>query len=350
MISTLKIKNFQSHKRENINFSSGVNVIFGQSDKGKTALIRALRWTMYNKPNGDDIRSNWGGDTEVEVTFADGNTILRKRTNSENSYTLNNEKLKAFGQGVPQEVVKTINMDDVNIQQQLDAHFLLSETSGEVAIHFNKIAGISIIDKSIGKAKKAVADTKSSIAIHEADYVDKLEQHKRYETLTSVEKMLKNIERKEDKKKELHFDTTVIKTKVGRLNIIKEEFEEINQTLALEPQVQEILKKDKLWIENNVAVKKLRLLVIKLKECDKKITYADAIVVHEQTVKTLIQKQNDVSVMKHNLSSLKSLVSKHITQSKILAGNAGKLAELISKLASVNICPTCKQKVNFSIK
>lgn len=340
MIQSLKIRNFQSHKRSIINLHAGVNVIFGQSDKGKTAVIRALRWTIYNKPSGDAIRSHWGGDTEVEIKFADGNELLRKKTNSENSYTLNAEKLKAFGQGVPQEVTKAVNMDDVNIQQQHDTHFLLSETAGEVATHFNRIAGISVIDRSISKAKSAVAQTKTSIAIHEKDYVEKLDQLKMYENLDGIENVLKNIERKSKERDTLKTKIGITQTSFRRLDAITASLEYIDSIIALEPRVKNIKANDKIWIETNVALKKLRLSVSKLEKIDATLENNERILRLEQPVKNVLSKVTQKGQFEAHLKHLKTLVGKHTTLTNILLKNDETLQELVVRLPLV--CPVCK--------
>jgi len=56
MIKYLQIQNFQSHKDSLLEFDPGVNVIVGSSDSGKTAVIRALRWLVWNRPSGDAFR------------------------------------------------------------------------------------------------------------------------------------------------------------------------------------------------------------------------------------------------------------------------------------------------------
>jgi chromosome segregation ATPase len=42
MIKSVRVENFQSHKSTNLKFNSGVNVIYGLSDSGKSAFVRAL--------------------------------------------------------------------------------------------------------------------------------------------------------------------------------------------------------------------------------------------------------------------------------------------------------------------
>ena len=51
-IRRLVIDNFQSHEHTEVEFGSGLNVVVGPSDFGKSALVRALRWVLYNEPRG----------------------------------------------------------------------------------------------------------------------------------------------------------------------------------------------------------------------------------------------------------------------------------------------------------
>jgi exonuclease SbcC len=47
-IQKLKIKNFQSHHDTEIEFGPGINVITGTSDAGKTSILRAIMFVLYN--------------------------------------------------------------------------------------------------------------------------------------------------------------------------------------------------------------------------------------------------------------------------------------------------------------
>jgi exonuclease SbcC len=149
MIQKLKIQNFQSHKDSALEFHPGVNVITGASDSGKTAVIRALRWLIWNRPNGDDFRSDWGGDTVVKLTV-DDREIMRGK-GKENVYSIEqpgggHKMLMAFGTKVPEEVQEILNIDDTNLQKQFDSPFLISANPGEVARYFNQIAHLETID------------------------------------------------------------------------------------------------------------------------------------------------------------------------------------------------------------
>ena len=86
MIEYIQLRNFQSHKDSELEFSPGVNVIIGDSDQGKTAIMRAFYWLIFGKPSGDSMRKwNTKADTEVTVETAE-HQISRIRGKSVNQY------------------------------------------------------------------------------------------------------------------------------------------------------------------------------------------------------------------------------------------------------------------------
>ena len=341
MISKIEIWNFQSHRHSIVNLSKGVNIFTGQSDKGKTSILRALNFVVYNKPSGDAFRSHWGGDTKVELTFADGNVIRRTKSNTENSYTINNEvPLKAFGQGVPDEVKKILNLESVNIQAQMDAPFLLSETAGEVASHFNRIAGISIIDKSISKAKSAVSKTKQGIEQREDDLKEKMEQLKIYESLPDLQKRIEKLDAKETKKKSMNVALSTLKNKVSRLIEIESEIAEANEFLQIEKPVASILAKKKEILEKKAEIQRVKNLLGKIDTINETLEETEKLISLEPKVLTLIGKQKEIRQFQAELKPLNSLVSKYASLTKVLEGNERKLTELINLIP--NVCPVCK--------
>lgn len=352
MIESIKICGFQSHKRSIIHLSPGVSVILGKSDCGKSALLRAIRFVVYNKPAGDSFRNWSGSNTEVELTFSDGNVIKRTKTNSENSYTINDEKpLKAFGQGVPDEVQKILNMSYVNLQQQLDSHFLLSETSGEVAAHFNRVANISVIDKSVGKAKREITKTKQSIEHREADLVEKQEQLVGYKDLDSIEKQVKYLSNLDGQKRKIDGDVVALNMWVNRVNKIDNQVDSIKEYLQLEKPVNELLKKDKLWITANAGLKKLRLLVQRIDTIDKQLVDSDTLLNLEPAVNLLLFKVKQKGLLSGNLRALNNLVVKHTTLTNKWQENQEKMVELNNTLTEywgqTKVCPVCGQGIKL---
>jgi exonuclease SbcC len=144
MIKTLQIDNFQSHKDSYLDFDKGVNMIIGSSDSGKTAIIRALRWLIWNRPQGDSMRSHWGGETKVEL-FTDDAHVVRIR-DKQDEYILGDTHFRAIRTEVPKEIQEALNLTELNLQLQLDRPFLIDNTPGEVAVFFNKVARLDKID------------------------------------------------------------------------------------------------------------------------------------------------------------------------------------------------------------
>ena len=197
MIKSLKIQNFQSHVRSKLEFSTGVNIIVGCSDTGKTAIIRALRFLTWNRPSGNAIRSSFGGKTHVKLYTEEGN-ILRSK-DKQDAYILKIDgqepiEFKAFGTSVPEEISRFLNINEINLQSQLDAPFLLSDSPGDVAKHFNKIARLDKIDTSIQNINKWIRELEQSIKYKRADLKTKKESLQRYIHLDKFEAEVEVLE------------------------------------------------------------------------------------------------------------------------------------------------------------
>ena len=167
MIQSLELHNFESHKHTKLEFCEGCNIIVGATDAGKTAIMRAFRWCITNRPSGNDFISwpnvNDGGETQVIIT-TDTDTVTRSKGKIE-LYKVNKLELKAFNKDVPSEVSQVLNISDINLKTQFASHFLLSETAGEVAQFFNKIARLDIIDTATNNVNKWIKEIQQDIAV-----------------------------------------------------------------------------------------------------------------------------------------------------------------------------------------
>jgi len=171
MLESLKLFDFQSHRVSKLVFSPGVNVITGQSDSGKTSLIRALRWVWSNRPSGDSFLRHGEKEVIVKVKTDDGHRIVRSKKPGENAYQVNGSSFTAVGAGVPEEVAKALNLEEINWQGQLDRPgFILAEGPSEVSRQLNEMAGLEVIDRAfsnLGKMKRrcdaSYSDTKDEL-------------------------------------------------------------------------------------------------------------------------------------------------------------------------------------------
>jgi len=154
MIESVTIHNFQSHKKSTLKFHEGINAITGITDGGKSSVIRSIRLAAQNKPRGEGYRSDWGGDTEVIVNVTNKENLVeitRCKGDNKNEYRIKGieDPYEALHTDVPEEIQNILNIAEVNIQSQHDSYFLLTETAGQVAKQFNKLAGLEVMDKMI---------------------------------------------------------------------------------------------------------------------------------------------------------------------------------------------------------
>jgi exonuclease SbcC len=164
IITKVKIENFQSHENTIIDFDSGLNIITGPSDNGKSAIIRAVKWVLFNEPRGTEFIRQGTTTAKVTLEMDNGNTIIRERSSSKNRFTvLYPEKeavtFEGFGNEIPQEVVDAHGItkayldnslsSSINIAEQLEGPFLLSETGSVRAKAVGRLIGLHIIDRAI---------------------------------------------------------------------------------------------------------------------------------------------------------------------------------------------------------
>jgi len=151
MIEKIEIHNFQSHKATVLELDAKVNTLQGNSDCGKSAVLRALQWLIFN-PAGDYFISDWArkGKTQTApcdvIVYANGHKIVRRRDKDFNGYYLDDEMFEATRNTVPKKISDILNLGEVNVQRQLDPPFLLSMSAGEVSRYINNLVNLTRID------------------------------------------------------------------------------------------------------------------------------------------------------------------------------------------------------------
>jgi DNA repair exonuclease SbcCD ATPase subunit len=197
MIRSLKVKNFQSHAEAELNFVPGVNVIVGKSTSGKTALLRALNWCLTNRPLGMRVKSTFADKkdcVEVCADFISSTIQLKKESSGEAEYCLVNgdvpQVFKKVGVGVPDVIVAAANFDELNMANQLDQHFLITSSDGEVARVMNRITRIEKVDEWVAEATKLVNTWTKDTRRIEQSIMDVDVEIQKYSTLDELEKLV----------------------------------------------------------------------------------------------------------------------------------------------------------------
>lgn len=204
MIKSIQAINFQSHRDSTLRFSPGVNVIVGDPQNGKTAILRALNLLRTNRPLGFRYHSHFaeGPATMVKIGVQEGASIaITKQGESTGvAYSiLTDGKEQVFpkvGTGVPDRVTEILNLQDLNVQAQLDAHFLIADSPADVAREINRITNIDLIDKwtsALNRRKHATSVLISQTTRRVGELSEKV---KALDDLEAVEPVLKEAEGK----------------------------------------------------------------------------------------------------------------------------------------------------------
>ena len=258
MIKKIKIENIQSHKETELEFDSGINAIVGSSNNGKSAILRAFYWLVYNRPLGiDNLLSHWAFDKKgnqilpmkVSIENEKG-TITRCRTKDLNQYIVNGEELNVVKTDVPEQVENLLSLTDTNIQRQQDAPFLLSLTSGQVAQYFNKTVRLDIIDRVLSNAESRRRKINQDIKSNKELLFEIQKKHEKYTWLEQVEKLLIKYENISKKKTELQESVELLEEQIqefekysevkNKYNFIPETKKNISRVKESEKKIQEL--------------------------------------------------------------------------------------------------------------
>lgn len=157
------IENFQSHRYTDLELSPGLNVIVGESDRGKSAILRALRWVFYNEPRGADFVRAGATECRVTVVLDDGTAVTRERSGNRNRYLVRRDGrvsvYEGFGSEVPPAVaaahgVAKVRLDDdlevaLHLAGQLEAPFLLEQSGSVRARAIGRLYGVHVVDAAL---------------------------------------------------------------------------------------------------------------------------------------------------------------------------------------------------------
>ena len=235
-ITKVKIENFQSHEKSELEFVNGLNVIVGPSDQGKSAVIRAIKWVLFNEPRGSEFIRNGTSLARVEVELNNGNRIIRERSSSKNRYTIVNSEgeikiFEGFGNDVPEEVkaihgIYKVLIDSdsrvcLNIGEQLEAPFLISETGSTKAKAIGRLTGVHVLDNAMRESISDIKRESQLLTKFKKETGELAEKLDSYKDLSRIEKNIHKCEGILEK-------INVLNGKQKKLEKSKNEYSKIN--------------------------------------------------------------------------------------------------------------------------
>ncbi|MDP4181378.1 MAG: AAA family ATPase [Bacillota bacterium] len=364
IITKIIIENFQSHENTIIDFDKGLNIITGPSDNGKSAIIRALKWVLFNDPRGTDFIRHGAQMARVTIEIDNGNTIVRERSHSKNRYLVKVGDqdfitFEGFGNEIPQEVINahgitkafldTSLSSSLNIAEQLEGPFLLSETGSVRAKAIGRLIGLHIIDRTI---KDCNVDLRRESQLNERVKSELSEvdaKLKEYEFLKDVGSKLQkssNIIKKCDEtifyKKRLdgylknilsididYSTQNVILNKLDKLN----EYElNLRNIEILHEKLNKLIKLDKTFKEINIESEDASKILINTTRLDKCSELLNSVLIH----KNLFEKINALNKALVKINQSINEAFTQINASKNVKASEEKLNDINLTLIRLN--------------
>ncbi len=193
------MKNFQNHKSLTVELGKGTNAIAGGNQRGKSAIVRSIKWAYENSPNGNWMRrKDKKGKVytaSVKIDKYDGTTIIRKRGKHNNCYIVGDEKYQSVGKDMPQEVIRALNIErsyyrDLRISPYLHMQgkppFLVDATSTDRAKAINMLTGANLAEKAIGEYNKEKHGVARDIKYNDSQIEQLREKLKTYAVLKTL--------------------------------------------------------------------------------------------------------------------------------------------------------------------
>ena len=346
MIKSVSIQNFQSHARTELNFHEGVNVIVGTTDGGKTAIIRALRWLIWNRPSGDALRSRWGGATNVQLETEEG--VITRSKDKIDKYTLRLKgqediEFKAIGTSVPAEIQGVLNISEINLQNQHDATFLLSDTPGAVATHFNKVARLDRIDSATSAINGWIRGLKSDVSHLETDIATEKAKLPQFENLEKFEIEIEVLEQMESRLTSMRGKRDTLKKDITRYTDLEEEIEMLTPLLELEELVTSTLDNIAQQDQLQTQADELHAIIDDLEGLEGKETTANELLPLEPLVLSLLDKYKQLRELKKTKSQLQYLLNQVnlVDDDIVTTGNNVTKLETKFHKEMPDICPLC---------
>lgn len=240
MIKSIEITNFQSHKASKLELSPMVTIIQGNSDCGKSAVMRALNWLLFN-PAGDYFISDWArkGKTISSPCMvsveANGHHVTRRRDKDFNGYELDGEAFEATRNSVPPKVADALGLGEVNVQRQLDPPFLLSMSAGEVSRYINSLVNLERIDRWTTAMKGREGALRSKLEAERARLERSKAEFDSYSFVPRLEELSADVNLLDGKISECEKTASEIKCSMEERARINNELSEMpNAELAIE--------------------------------------------------------------------------------------------------------------------
>jgi len=207
-IKSITLKNFQSYKNQTIDFKPGLNLLLGTSDSGKSAILRAMSFVLYNYPKKDSL-IHWGElETSVTLEFSDGVKVTRIKGEGRNAIVAfdadgNKIEKEKIDKEIPDDVKLLLGnppQDDFNglisYADQFSPMFLVDLSPTDLPRSLSGLTGIEILEESAKQLMQNYKSIEKQNKSDEKEYTSLVNEAQSYSYVDFYENKIKLLEEK----------------------------------------------------------------------------------------------------------------------------------------------------------
>lgn len=331
MLKNITIQNFKTHKKTKLDFVDGINVIYGLGLSGKSNILKALNWIVFNRPSGFRFHSHFATPeepTQVSVLL-DDKEIISIKGFKDTVYKINGENFRSFGTSLPIPVVKAFDLSQINFANQLDPPFLVTNTPGEIGKIFNQLTKAEQVDKWISSLTTKINEANTVLKIKNKEKDEAEIQLKKLAVVDQIEplmnryikytersqSLLETIEYTEELQNEiLNIQSWIKSIKIKKIESLFSDlcdaFEGIKKHNEVIKMLEELSIKEKQISKLKVVVNEVVPVFKHLEVVEKKKTLLN---MNLKTISSLNLKLNEINSLKKILNSVHPLMEEFET-------------------------------------
>src|SRR3989344_4370619 len=364
IINKIRLENIRSYTDEQIDFPEGIVLLSGDVGSGKSTILLAIEFALFGLLKGDLtgatlLRNGTNkGSVELHLKF-DNNRVIIKRTlkrssgsisQDSGSFTINDETRQLSPVEIKQNALNMINYPKEFLTQTKSLIYRYTvytpqEEMKNILLGFSDLR-LDILRKIFGIDKYKKIKENSKI------FLSKLKE-RRNELLAKVEDLGKeNDEKKEAEKK-------LIKLENDK-NLVVEDAKELKiNIISLKKEIE-----DKEELSNKIKELKNSLNILDLRIENENSRLKRIGESRESLISEIENLRKDISFDESGFKELETKINEKETESRSLEGTIRDILNrlqdirtrkvssqsIIKKVAELNVCPLCKQKVSHDHK
>ena len=224
-LKKIEASNYRSFENIDVELSEGINVIFGETDTGKSNIFRLLSLWAFNG-SGDSFIT--AGEKKCTIDI-DGIKLEKGRKGKGlNRYSYKDEVYDNVGINCPDEInnitkIKEVSFGNIskkiNFISQKKPFFIIGENKFDNAKILGHISNIHVIHGAIKIGNKKLRSTKKDLQNNEMDFEAKKTELQEYKNLKEVKVELNECNELIDEIEKLNID--IVNIEFMRDNLIE---------------------------------------------------------------------------------------------------------------------------------